>query len=72
MDSIGSFDGFMPVIQNISISSTTQSLGSNGEIVDVNCIKITTVEGKDFIFSITPLDLHKLNLLIVKALLSDI
>ena len=72
MDSTSSFDGFMPLINNISISSTTQSLGSNGELVDVNCIKITTAQGADFIFSITPLDLHKLSLLIVKALMSEL
>jgi len=72
MNNINDFDGFMPVIQNVTVSSVIESLGSNGEIMNVNCIKITTAEGKEFIFSITPLDLHRLHLLIVKALLSDI
>jgi len=72
MDSASNFDGFMPLISNISISGITQSLGSNGELVDVNCIKVTTAEGAEFIFSITPLDLHKLSLLIVKALMSEL
>jgi hypothetical protein len=67
-----SFDGFMPLIKNISVSSLTQSLGSNAELVDVHCIKITTVEGLEFVFSISQLAMHKLSILIVKALMSDV
>jgi hypothetical protein len=66
------FDGFMPLIKNVTVSALTNSLASSGEIVDVHCINIQTVEGHDFVFSMSPHDLHRLNLLIMKTLMIDI
>ncbi len=39
------FDGFMPMIKNITLSSSTNSLGSNGELIAVHCVTVRTVEG---------------------------
>ena len=68
-DDYSIFDGFMPMIKNISISSETNSIGSNGDLINIHCIKINTAEGQEFVFSIAPYDLHRLYFLITKALM---
>lgn len=67
MDNANLFDGFMPTITNIVISKPTASITSNGDLVDVHCITIKTME-KEYIFSIAPKDLSKLYFLILKVL----
>jgi hypothetical protein len=71
-NSYSMFDGFMPLIKNVTVSSLTNSLASSGELIDVHCIKIQTVEGHDFVFSMASHDLYRLNLLIMKTLMIDI
>ena len=61
------FDGFMPTIINVSISQLTPSITSNGELLEVHCITIKTLE-KEYVFSIGPEDLAKFYFLILKVL----
>jgi len=68
MSQDGVFDGFMPAITDISISKPTPSITSEGNLVEVHCVKIKTGE-KEYIFSIQPQDLQKLYFLIMKSLL---
>jgi hypothetical protein len=62
------FDGFMPLIDGVTISSQMQSISSSGDLVNINCIKIKTVDGTEYVFSIIPEDLQKLYFLILKTL----
>ncbi len=66
------FDGFMPMIKNITLSSSTNSLSSNGELIAVHCVTVRTVEGAEFVFSIAPYDLHRLSILIMKTLITEV
>lgn len=61
------FDGFMPTITNISISNLTPSITSNGDLMQVHCITMKTLE-KEYVFSIAPDNLSKLYFLILKVL----
>jgi hypothetical protein len=63
------FEGFMPTISDVSISKPRESITSNGDLVDVHCITIKTLE-KEYIFSMHPGDLSKLYFLILKVLSS--
>jgi len=63
------FDGFMPTITDISISKPTASITSNGDLVDVHCVTIKTLE-KEQVFSIAPDNLSKVFFLILKVLSS--
>lgn len=67
MDNVNPFDGFMPTISNIVISKPTASITSNGDLLDVHCVTIKTLE-KEYVFSISPNDLSKLYFLILKVL----
>lgn len=62
------FDGFMPAISDITISKATASITSNGELTNVHCITINTVDKKQYVFSMSPTDLYKLYFLILKVL----
>ena len=64
------FSGFMPLINSISISAETNSISSNGDLVQIHAIKITTVDNAEYVFSITPADLSRLHFLILKGLIS--
>jgi hypothetical protein len=64
------FSGFMPLINSISISTETNSISSNGDLVQIHAIKITTVDNAEYVFSITPADLSRLHFLILKGLIS--
>jgi hypothetical protein len=68
MSDDGIFDGFMPSITDISISKPTASITSNGDLLDVHCITIKTLD-KEYVFSMQPQDLHKLYFLILKTLM---
>jgi len=63
------FDGFMPTITDISISKPTASITSNGDLVDVHCVTIKTLE-REYVFSIAPDNLSKVFFLILKVLSS--
>lgn len=67
MENNGAFDGFMPTITNVSISQLTSSISSNGDLINVHCITIKTLE-KEYVFSISPNDLNKLYFLILRVL----
>lgn len=69
MENNGMFDGFMPTITDISISKPTASITSNGDLVDVHCVTIKTLE-KEQVFSIAPDNLSKMFFLILKVLSS--
>jgi hypothetical protein len=69
MENNGMFDGFMPTITDISISKPTASITSNGDLVDVHCVTIKTLE-KEHVFSIAPDNLSKVFFLILKVLSS--
>lgn len=69
MENNGMFDGFMPTITDISISKPTASITSNGDLVDVHCVTIKTLE-KEYIFSISPENLYKVFFLLMKVLSS--
>lgn len=59
MENKNVFDGFMPTITNISISNLTPSITSNGDLMQVHCITLKTLE-KEYVFSIAPDNLSKL------------
>jgi len=67
MENTNAFDGFMPTITNVIISKPMASIASNGDLLDVHCVTIKTLE-KEYIFSISPNDLSKLYFLILKVL----
>jgi hypothetical protein len=69
MENSGMFDGFMPTITDVSISKPTASITSNGDLLDVHCVTIKTLE-KEYIFSISPEKLNKVFFLIMKVLSS--
>ena len=69
MENNGMFDGFMPTITDISISKPTASITSNGDLVDVHCVTIKTLE-KEQVFSIAPDNLSKVFFFILKVLSS--
>lgn len=69
MENENVFDGFMPTITNISISKLTPSITSNGELLEIHCVTLKTLE-KEYVFSIAPGDLSKLYFLILKVLAS--
>jgi hypothetical protein len=69
MENNGMFDGFMPTITDISISKPTASITSNGDLVDVHCVTIKTLE-REYVFSIAPDNLSKIFFLILKVLSS--
>lgn len=69
MENSGLFDGFMPTITDVSISKPTPSITSNGDLLDVHCVTIKTLE-KEYIFSISPENLNKVFFLIMKVLSS--
>jgi len=70
MEINGAFDGFMPTITNVTISKLTPSITSSGDLVDVHCITLKTLE-KEYVFSISSDDLNKLYFLILKVLVSQ-
>jgi hypothetical protein len=70
MDQNGVFDGFMPSITDIVISRPTASITSSGDLINVHCITIKTLE-QEHIYSIQPDDLQKLYFLILKVLVKD-
>lgn len=57
----------MPTITNISISNLTPSITSNGDLMQVHCITLKTLE-KEYVFSIAPDNLSKLYFLVLKVL----
>jgi len=61
------FDGFMPSITDVIISKSTPSITSNGDLVEVHCVTIKTLD-QEHIYSINPEDLHRLYFLILKVL----
>lgn len=67
MDDSNVFDGFMPSITDISISKPTSSITTSGDLIDVHCITIKTLD-KDYVFSMKPNDFQKLYFLILKVL----
>lgn len=69
MQTGGPFDGFMPMITDVVISGKTASITSDGQLVDVYCLTIKTIE-KEYVFSVLPNDLQKLHFLILKVLMS--
>lgn len=64
----GIFNGFMPTVTDIVISKPTASITTNGDLIDVHCVTIKTLD-KDYVFSMKPNDLQKLYFLILKCLL---
>jgi len=68
MSQDGIFDGFMPSITDISISKSTPSITSSGDLLNVHCMTIRAGE-QDYVFSIQPQDLQKLYFLILKSML---
>jgi hypothetical protein len=68
MSESGPFDGFMPLITDITISRPSASITSNGDLVDVHSIRVKTLE-KEYVFSMRPEDLHRLYFLVLKCLM---
>jgi hypothetical protein len=62
------FDGFMPLVENIVVSAKTNSIGTDGSLIEIHCIKLILVDGTEHVFSIHPNDLEKLFVTIMKAL----
>jgi len=56
----------MPLIKQVTVSALDTMLNTDGNLMNAHAITITTVEGRDFIFSITTEDLMKLHFLIHK------
>lgn len=67
MENNNIFDGFMPSINDVSISKISSSITSNGDLVMVHCVTIKTLE-KEYVFSISPENLAKFYFLILKTL----
>ena len=62
------FDGFMPLVENIVVSAKTNSIGSDGSLIEIHCLKMILADKTEHVFSIHPNDLEKLLVTIMKAL----
>ena len=61
------FDGFMPLVENIVVSAKTNSIGSDGSLIEIHCLKMILADKTEHVFSIHPNDLEKLLVTIMKA-----
>jgi len=68
MDESSGYSGYMPMIGQITVSTTTQMLNTEGELMNAHSIILKTRENKEFVFSITTEDLMKLYFLIGKII----
>lgn len=62
------FDGFMPMIDQISVTEASTMLNTNGELIKAHSVRIKTRDASDHIFSIETDDLMRLFFVIMKAI----
>lgn len=67
-----SFSGFMPMINQITITPETTMLSTEGELIKAHTITVTTREGDSYVFSMENYSLMKLFFLIPKVIENDI
>jgi hypothetical protein len=62
------FTGFVPLIKNIYVSQRTSMMTSEGDLRDGFLIKVQTSSDTETIFGISPDQLEKLAILLVRML----
>ena len=62
-----SFSGFMPMINQISLTREAPMLNTDGELTNAHTFTINTRDGSQYVFSIMNHDLMRLFFLINKA-----
>lgn len=62
------FSGFMPMIDNINITSEMAMINTEGELLKAHTFSIMSRDGKEYVFSINNYDLMKLCFLITKVI----
>lgn len=60
------FDGFMPMISQVTISEADTMISTDGDLVKAHTVSITTKNGDSYIFSMDPVDLMRLSFLLLK------
>lgn len=62
------FSGFMPLIKSFKVYPLNAMINTDGNLMNAHTIAITTMDNKEFIFSMSTEDLMKLHFLIHKVL----
>ena len=68
MSNDNSFDGFMPSLHNIQISSSTSMITTEGNVMQGHTVKLSLGDGSEVVFSCTEEVLQRLFFLILKTL----
>lgn len=68
MSEDNSFDGFMPMIDGVTLTPSISMINTDGDLIKAHTIKILTKDNVEFIFSIDSSDLMRLAFLIFKVI----
>lgn len=63
-----SFSGFMPMIDQISITKEMTMINTEGDLINAHTLSIKTRDGLDHVFSINNVDLARLFFVIMKVM----
>jgi len=63
-----SFDGFMPSLHNIQISSSTSMITTEGNVMQGHTVKLSLGDGSEVVFSCSEEVLQRIFFLILKTL----
>lgn len=62
------FEGYMPSLHNIEISSTTPMITTEGDLINGHTVKLSLGDSSEVVFSCTEDQLQKIFFLILKTL----
>lgn len=62
-----SFSGFMPMIDHVSVTEATSMISIEGDLVKAHTVNVVTKNGDSYVFSMDPVDLMRLSLLLLKV-----
>lgn len=66
-----SFSGFMPMINQITISQEMTMINTEGDLVSAHSMTVETRDGQKNVYSVSPIDLMKLYFLIGRVISSE-
>jgi hypothetical protein len=67
MQEDNNFDGYMPSLHNIEISSSTPMITTDGDLINGHTVKLSLGDSSEVVFSCTVDQLQKLFFLILKT-----
>ena len=65
------FSGFMPMINQITISQEMTMINTEGDLVSAHSMTVETRDGHQSVYSVSPVDLMKLYFLIGRVISSE-